>query len=246
MDTLSGVAFYEDPGVHQRYLTARAVTDEPNRTMEEPHVLRFLGDVGQHDILDLGCGNAAIGPVLLAAGARSYVGVDGSRRMVDMATRQLAGGAGTVHHRDLENWTPDGSRFDTVLSRMALHYVEDLDRLLAAVRQACRDGGQLVFSVEHPVVTSSYDGDRDGFVSRTWTVRDYHRQGPRSCAWLESRVYKHHRTFETYVRLLTDNGFTLCALAEGEPVLAAFTDRRSHGRFLNVPMYAIFHARVCS
>jgi SAM-dependent methyltransferase len=239
----SGIAFYDEPAIHQRYTAARAAVDEPNATLEEPFVLRFLGDVTGHDVLDLGCGDAAIGPRLLAGGARSYTAVDGSQRMLERARQTLAGTAGTVHHADLERWQPTApSSVDTVLSRMALHYVADLDRLLGAVRRACRPGARLVFSVEHPVVTSSYDGDWDGDVPRAWTVRDYYREGPRSCPWLGARVRKYHRTFETYLALLAGNGLRLDGFSEGVPHPSAFTDRSVFQRRLDVPMYATFRA----
>jgi SAM-dependent methyltransferase len=241
--TYSGIGFYDEPVIHERYTTARSAVDEPNKTLEEPFVLRFLGDVKGHDVLDLGCGDAAIGPCLLGAGARSYTGVDGSRRMVARARQSLSGTGATVHRVDLERWEPAvESGVDTVLSRMALHYLADLDRLLTAVRRACRPGAQLVFSVEHPVVTSSYDGDWDGEVPRAWTVRDYYREGARSCPWLGARVRKYHRTFETYLALLAGNGFRLAGFSEGVPQPGAFTDQSVFRRRLDVPMYATFRA----
>ena len=77
MGTYSGIAFYDEPAIHERYTTARAALDEPNGALEEPFVLEFLDPVQGCDILDLGCGDAAIGPRLLAAGAGSYTAVDG-------------------------------------------------------------------------------------------------------------------------------------------------------------------------
>jgi SAM-dependent methyltransferase len=243
VDTYSGIAFYDEPAVHERYATARAAVDEPNKTLEEPFVLRFLGDVAGLDVLDLGCGDAAIGPRLLESGARSYSAVDGSHRMLARARATLAGTAGTVRQVDLERWEPTPeSNVDIVLSRMALHYVADLARLLKAVRRACRPGGRLIFSVEHPVVTSSYDGDWDGDVPRAWSVHGYYREGPRSCPWLGARVRKYHRTFETYLTLLTSNGFLLDGFSEGVPEPAHFVDQAVFQRRLDVPMYATFNA----
>jgi len=243
MHTYSGIAFYDEPAIHERYVTARAAADEPNKALEEPFVLQFLGDVAGCDILDLGCGDAAIGRRLLDAGARSYAGVDGSILMVDRARAALAGTGGTVSQVDLEDWRPASeSSVDIVLSRMALHYVADLGRLLGAVRRACRPGGRLVFSVEHPVVTSSYDADWDGDVPRVWRVHGYYREGPRSCPWLGARVRKHHRTFETYLTLLAGSGLRLRGFSEGVPRAAHFADQTVFQRRLEVPMYVTFHA----
>lgn len=243
MQTYSGPAFYDEPGIHRRYVTARAAVDEPNTTLEEPFVISFLGDVTGHDVLDLGCGNAAIGPRLLAAGARSYHGIDGSHRMVASAVATLAGTPGRIELADLDTWQPEAaSTVDTVLARMVLHYVADLDRLLAAIRHACRPAAQLVFSVEHPVVTCSYDGDWDGDVPRAWIVRDYYREGARSCPWLGSQVRKYHRTFETYLDLLGRNRLRLDRFSEGRPLPSAFAEIGTYQRRNAVPMYATFRA----
>lgn len=243
MGTYSGIAFYDEPAIHERYKTARSVVDEPNTTLEEPFVLGFLGSVAGCDVLDLGCGDAAIGPRLLAEGATSYAGVDGSHRMVERARATLRGTPGTVDQADLDTWRATAAAtVDVVLSRMALHYVTDLGRLLGEVRRACRPGGRLVFSVEHPVVTCSYDGDWQGEAPWQWRVHDYYREGPRDCPWLGALVRKYHRTFETYLSLLTGNGFRLDRFSEGVPYPENFHDQAAYARRLEVPMYATFAA----
>ena len=241
--TLTPLEFYDEPRIHQDYQAARSAPDEPNGALEEPYVLEFLGGVTGHAVLDLGCGAAGIAPRLLAAGARSYTGVDGSARMVERARSGLPGGA-EVAQADLETWAPPpDAAYDTVLSRMALHYVVDLAGLLVRVRAGCAPGAQLVLSVEHPVVTSSYDADWDpDHVPRVWHVHGYYDEGPRSCPWLDARVRKQHRTLETYLRLLRAAGFTLDRLSEGTPRSERFRDPDTYARRRAVPMYLTLRA----
>jgi hypothetical protein len=67
------VAFYDDRDVFETYMSAVAPgPSSPNHVMEEPALLAALGDVRGLRILDLGCGDAAIGRRLLALGCRSY------------------------------------------------------------------------------------------------------------------------------------------------------------------------------
>ena len=47
--------------------------------------------------------------------------------------------------------------FDLAYSSLALHYIENLDGLLAQVHRALVPGGSLVFSVEHPIYTAPAD-----------------------------------------------------------------------------------------
>lgn len=234
--TLAPLEFYDEPRIHGDYQAARARVDEPNLTLEEPYVLAFLGDVAGRAVLDLGCGTAAVAGRLLDAGARSYAGVDGSRLMVDRARAALDDRA-RIELGDLETWVPAGP-YDTVLARMSLHYVVDLAGLLRRVRAACTDGARLVFSVEHPVVTCSYDADwdEDG-VPRQWRVRSYFDEGPRSCPWLGARVVKQHRTLQTYLATLQLCGFDPDEVSEGEPSSERFEDADVWRRRREVPMY---------
>lgn len=88
-----GGAFYDQPDVFECYRD-HAGPSNPNLVMEEPALLEELGSVEGLRVLDLGCGDAALGRVLLDAGCRSYVGIDGSMRMVHAAEKILSGMTG--------------------------------------------------------------------------------------------------------------------------------------------------------
>jgi len=118
--------------------------------------LTEVGDPAGLRVLDLGCGDGAFGRLLLAAGARSYLGADSSNSMVEQAGRTLAGTAGRVDLADIEEFTVDADSVDLVTARLSLHYVADLGRVLAACARALPPAGRLIVTVVHPVITS-YD-----------------------------------------------------------------------------------------
>ena len=182
-------AFYDGGEVFERYRSA--VVPGPysaNFVMEEPALLEALGDVRGLRVLDFGCGDAANGRRLLESGCRSYLGIDASARMVDAARDALLGTVGEVRRETIEAFAAGSESFDLVISRMALHYVEDLDAALAACRDALAPGGRMVFTVVHPVVTS-HDARAAGEEQRTsWVVDDYFDEGPRELEWLGARV----------------------------------------------------------
>ncbi len=152
-----GESFYDAPGVHDRYTAHREDRRlSPNHVMEEPAVLTEVGDPAGLRVLDLGCGDGAFGRLLLAAGARSYLGIDSSNSMVEQAGRTLAGTAGRVDLADIEEFTVDADSVDLVTARLSLHYVADLGRVLAACARALPPAGRLIVTVVHPVITS-YD-----------------------------------------------------------------------------------------
>jgi SAM-dependent methyltransferase len=239
---LLGPAFYDHEKVFDAYRAGRTLPDNPNSTLEEPPVIEFLGDLGGRAVLDLGCGDARFGRYALESGALRYVGIDASNRMLEQARRNLRGTRGEVRHADLGTWNGfEAAGFDVVVSRLALHYVEDLDRLLTVVHRCLVPGGLFVLSVEHPVVTSTYDGTdvEEGFAYE-WRVRDYFVEGRREDPWLGAVARKVHRTFETYFRALRDAGFRLDALSEATPRREPFRSARIFELRRQVPAYAIF------
>jgi len=167
---------------------------DPTYVMEEPAILQEIGDAEGLRILDLGCGDAAIGRVLLDAGCRAYLGVDGSANMVEAARTTLRGTSGEVVRADPEDFNAPPASFDLVLSRLALHYVEHIDVMLCACHNCLSPGGRLICTVVHPVI-SSHDARANTEQLRTnWVVDDYFSAGPRDQNWLGGTVVWHHRT----------------------------------------------------
>jgi SAM-dependent methyltransferase len=73
-------------------------------------------------VLDLACGDGALGKLLLSRGL-PYVGVDGSAAMVT-AARQLLGEAAQIVHADINQYRPPARVAATTLFG-ALYYVQD-------------------------------------------------------------------------------------------------------------------------
>jgi SAM-dependent methyltransferase len=215
-----------------------------NFVMEEPAVLDAVGDVHGLRVVDLGCGDAALGRRLLADGCRSYLGIDGSERMVAAARSTLAGTGGDVRHETIERFSAPAGSADLVVSRLALHYVEDLDAVLGACHDVLSAAGRVVLTVVHPVVTS-YDARASTDEPHTnWVVDDYFTPGPREQHWLGDRVLWHHRTIEEYVSILERAGFTLTELSECAPRPERFDgDTTELARRRRIPLFLLLAAR---
>ena len=71
-----------------------------------------LGSVAGLRVLDLGCGDAALGRVLLSAGCARYLGVDGSERMVRAARESLRGTPAEIVRGDIEDFAAAPAAFD--------------------------------------------------------------------------------------------------------------------------------------
>ena len=236
-----GPEFYDDETVFVTYMTGRETRiDSPNETLEKPVFDELLGDPTGLRILDLGCGNAAFGLEALRQGCQSYLGIDGSHRMIEAAKKKLAGTSGRVVCESMETWQYPLRQFDLVTSRLAFHYIREIEALFAKVYQALTAGGRLIFSVEHPVITSCDRAWQTGGPRQDWIVDGYFETGPRTTNWMGGKVIKYHRTIEDYFTALRAAGFVIDALRESRPQRARFQDRATYERRKRIPLMLFF------
>jgi len=120
---------------------------------------------------------------------------------------------------DMEHLELSAASFNLVYSSLALHYVEDLNRLMSQVHRSLVPGGSLVFSVEHPIFTAPADPNwsRNAAGRKTWPIDGYLDEGPRSTDWLAKGVIKQHRTVATYINTLLRLEFAISHVEEWGP-----------------------------
>jgi SAM-dependent methyltransferase len=240
---LDGPDFYDDAGVFATYQRHRGRDETPNDTMEKPEILELIGEVAGRRVIDLGCGDAQIGRELLAAGAASYMGVEPSQNMLQLAGETLAGTTGQVVAGTIERWTAPPASADLVISRLALHYVENVEETFCRAFEALAPGGRLAFSVEHPVISSCNRSLGDDGTRRDWIVDDYHRSGRREIRWLGQDLVKYHHTVEEFFGGLQRAGFTVEALREGRPRRERFLREETYLRRQRIPLFLLLAAR---
>jgi SAM-dependent methyltransferase len=149
---------------------------------------------------------------------------------------------GCVRHERIEDFFVLPDSVDVVVSRLALHYVDNLDVVLGRVHNALAPGGWLVFSVEHPVITSCDRAWQGRGPRQAWLVDDYFISGRRETDWLGARVVKFHRTVEDYVRLIQSTGFRLESLREPGPAIERFTSQDEFRRRQRIPLFLLLSA----
>lgn len=237
-----GPAFFDNPAVFDTYMTRRSASGSPNDTIEKPVIMDLLGDVRETSVLDLGCGDARFGVELLGLGARGYLGVEGSERMFAEARKNLTDVRAQLVRDDIQNWSFPTASFDRIVSRLVLHYIEDVSGMFTRIFNALNPGGLLVFSVEHPVITSCDKVWKGEGNRQDWVVDDYFRSGKRVTSWLGSEVIKYHRTIEDYVKVLNESGFRIKALREGRPRASLFDAPGEYERRMRIPLFLIVAA----
>jgi SAM-dependent methyltransferase len=234
-----GSAFYDDDAIFKTYMARRQRSDNPNDTLEKPILLELAGDLANQRILDLGCGDATFGREALTKGGQTYLGIEGSRHMVESAQQVLAGTPGKVVQATLESWDYPIEAFDLVVSRLVLHYVKDIDAIFKQIHQTLAGKGRFIFSVEHPVITSCDRGWQGDGPRQDWLVDNYFNAGQRTTAWLGGQVVKYHRTIEHYFVSLQRAGFLVEGLREAEPQREWFEDDGTYQRRKRIPLFLI-------
>ena len=242
MARYEGSSFYDDDEVFATYARHRAGAETANDTLDAPIIRELLGDVRHQDILVLGCGNAEFGRELLAAGATSYTGVDGSRNMVAVAAKTLSLTPAKIIHAQLEEFDYPVAQYSRVCARLVFHYLARLEPIFGRIHKALRPGGLLVFSVEHPLLTAYEAPEDDAHPRENWIVDNYFDTGPRTTEWMGARVVKYHRTIEDHFLALKKSGFSVDSVRESRPVRANFQNESTYLRMRRIPLFLFMAA----
>lgn len=234
-----GSSVYDEKDFLANYLKRRNRKESPNNAIEKPIICELLGDFEGKTILDLGCGDGSFGNELLGSGAGSYTGIEGSSEMALLASGATSQLGGKIRTEDLESFQADGPQFDLVVSRFVIHYLSNIMYLFKEINKALTPGGKFVFTVQHPLTTSSFASKAQGDRRDDWLVDAYFKEGERREPWISKTVVKHHRTTETYFKALTEAGFSVTDLREGMPVRANFDSDAEFERRERIPLMLI-------
>jgi SAM-dependent methyltransferase len=207
---------YDDEGFFAGYSRLPRSVQGLDGMPEWPTLRAMLPDLKGRSVVDLGCGFGWFCRWARENGAASVLGLDVSEKMLARARAETGDKTVSYERADLEQLDLPEAAFDLAYSALTLHYLENLDVMLAVVHRALRPGGWLVFSAEHPIYTAPTNpGWRiDEAGRKTWPVDNYLNEGPRSTDWLASGVIKRHRTVATYLNLLIGLGFTIMRIEE--------------------------------
>ncbi|MBD5393808.1 MAG: class I SAM-dependent methyltransferase [Lachnospiraceae bacterium] len=181
---------------------------------------KILPDFQGKRVLDLGCGYGWHCKYAADHGAEYVLGTDISHRMLEAAKEKNFDPRIEYQCMAMEDLSFEGDSFDIVFSSLAFHYVRDFEPLIVNISRWIKKGGEIVFSVEHPVFTAygsqDWHYDADGNILH-FPVDNYYYEGMREAVFLGERVIKYHRTLTTYLSALLQNGFELQHVIEPEP-----------------------------
>lgn len=211
---------YDDPVFFEKYSQMNRSTQGLAGAGEWETLQALLPDLTGKRVLDLGCGYGWHCIYAAEHGAVSVLGVDLSEKMLAVARQKTQFPQVQYCCAAMEDVEAPEESFDLVLSSLALHYVPDFTPLARKIANFLSEGGQFIFSVEHPIFTAQ--GSQDWFRDETGTIQhfpvdSYFYEGERTANFLGASVTKYHKTLTTYLDGLLTNGFRLLRVVEPQP-----------------------------
>lgn len=212
---------------------------------EWPAVRAMLPALTAKRVADLGCGFGWASRWMRAQGATSVLGFDLSENMIARAKRDTEDPAIDYRIADLETLELPEAAFDLVYSALTFHYIKDFQRLTRMIHKTLAPGGDLIFTIEHPIFMAAahphWIADEDG--RKTWPVNRYSVEGERRTDWFAKGVLKYHRTIGTTLNALIGAGLELRRVEEFAPTCEQIERSPELAEELERPMMLLVSAR---
>ncbi|MEE1012188.1 MAG: class I SAM-dependent methyltransferase [Acutalibacteraceae bacterium] len=193
-----------------------------NDLIEQPAMRKLLPDLNSKSVLDLGCGYGHNCIDFVSRGADRVVGIDISEKMLAVAKEESANDKIEYRNMSMTDISLLSETFDFIYSSLAFHYVKDFDAFAKDMYSILNSGGQLLFSQEHPIITSTVDGaghfnKNENGEKVSYTFSNYNQPGERKIHWYVDGVIKYHRTFSNIINALAKAGFLIEEICEPVP-----------------------------
>lgn len=237
---------YDNDIFFNEYIALRERTDNYNDLLEQPAMKKLLPDLTNKSVLDLGCGFGANCIDFVNRGAKSVVGIDISKNMLTLAEERNSDKKIKYQKMSMTEISKLNEKFDLIYSSLAFHYVQDFNKLMEDIYNLLNDRGILLFSQEHPIVTSSLNGSNH-YVTENENIKGYlmsyyQNPGLRKESWFVDGVEKYHRTLSQTVNALCSAGFIVEHMAEPVPSHDALRKRPGLSKEFIKPNFLIIKA----
>ncbi|WP_391573443.1 class I SAM-dependent methyltransferase [Cohnella sp.] len=236
---------YDDSGFFEKYSSMPRSVGGLEAAGEWSTFRAMLPDLRGKRVLDLGCGFGWHCRYARENQAKSVIGVDLSENMLERARTMTDDPHIEYRRLGIEDIDFAAGEFDTVISSLALHYVEDFEAICRKIHRCLDDKGSFVFSVEHPIFTAlaaqdwHYNSEGEKL---HWPVDNYHQEVPRQARFLDNDVVKYHRTVATQMNALIASGFTITKLSELQPTQEMLDSHPAWQEEVRRPMFLLVAA----
>jgi len=217
--------------------------------IEVPYVLELIGDVQGKRVLDAGCGGGFYSLLLSEKGAK-VLGIDGSEKMIEIAKEKASIKMLSTKFSigDVTNLKIEDGAFDLVFSTLVLMEFKELDKGISELVRVTKSGGDIVVSVQHPILTAG-DWERKSGQKLFRKLDDYFVERELEETWENKKKERvpfkyYHRPLQAYVHHFLERGCVLTHLIEPHPhKVYKLMNRREYEDTKRIPHFIIFKFR---
>jgi SAM-dependent methyltransferase len=193
---------------------AQVDTKPHNAYYERPATLSLLPNVADKRVLDAGCGPGVYVEWLVDHGAE-VVAFDANAKMVRLAQKRVGEKAQILQAALGEplDFLED-SAFDLVISPLVLDYVKDWASVFGEFHRVLKNGGILVFSMEHPFTKYDIHREQSNYFDVELVTYDWRGFGK------VVQVPSYRRPLSAVLNPLIDAGFIVDEILEPTPTEA--------------------------
>lgn len=128
--------------------------DYTHKHTVDPALFECIGEIRGLKVYEVACGNGYNARRMVKEGAEEVWASDISSKLIEIASTKYENPYSKIKYlvRDALDFNnlPE-NYFDLVVISMAIHYVEDLDRLFKNANKIIKKGGRIVFVTNHPL-----------------------------------------------------------------------------------------------
>jgi len=217
--------------------------------IEVPYILELIGDVRGKKVLDAGCGGGFYSLWLSEKGA-DVLGIDGSEEMINIAkekaSRKMRGTKFLIG--DITDLRIKDGVFDLVFSTLVLMELKELDKGIGELVRVTRNGGDIVISVQHPILTAG-DWERESGQKLFRKLDDYFMERELEAVWEDEKKERvtfkyYHRSLQAYIRPFLERGCVLTHIIEPQPhKVYKIMNPREYEDTKRIPHFIVFKFR---
>ncbi|MEK4626835.1 MAG: class I SAM-dependent methyltransferase [Solibacillus sp.] len=238
---------YDNDEFFKKYEAIRARNYNYNNLLEQPGFRANLPDLHGKSVLDIGCGSGDFAAFCLTKGAKNVYGIDISQNMIALANEKYNDIRLNFQQIAFEDAISLAESMDFISSSLAFHYMADFGTVIQKISRALRMEGDLLFSIEHPIMTANKGNadwveDEEGQLLH-YAVDQYQVEGARTQNWLVEDVVMYHRTLSTIINTLIENGLQIEKIIEPLPSKDAVQKLPSLVKQFRAPSFLIIRAK---
>lgn len=246
-DVVNEQNIYDNQIFFDEYRKLRGNPSSANIIVEKPALFSLCPDLRGKTILDLGCGYGENCKAFSGLGATKVVGIDISEKMLAVANQENKCENVIFSHLSMNDLSVLKEKFDVVVSSLAVHYIEDFDKLLKQIFDILNDNGTFIFSQEHPFTTALkeekyWSRDNDGNILH-YNLTDYSMLGERKTHWIVDDVIKYHRSVSSIFNSLTNVGFIIEKVLEPVPDEKIMEQYPTYKKYFHKPDFLLVKAK---